>query len=270
MKKKNIFKSLIKYFNAYEIIWFVSLFITSIVLSILSPEESTNGVDGTIITILYFADVVICLLCELLTSKQSRWSFFIYNSVEIIEIIILIILKSRFATLAVSIFFWIPMHTISFINWNRHKDKKQSELTVVRSLKWWQSLILVSACVVWTVVVGYLVAAFGPETEFYSDSATVKAIAYIDSCVSAIGIADAILLYFRYKESWTIWYFSVILEMVINIICGQWVLLVLKVGYFTNTTYGLMKWTKYINLHPIEARGGDSTAYMLEIIKKPL
>ena len=31
-----------------------------------------------------------------------------------------------------------------------------------------------------------------------------------------------------------------------NILAGQWILLILKAGYFTNTTYGYIKWTKYI------------------------
>ena len=30
---------------------------------------------------------------------------------------------------------------------------------------------------------------------------------------------------------------------------GQWVLLVLKAGYLTNTTYGYIKWNKYIKEH---------------------
>lgn len=41
----------------------------------------------------------------------------------------------------------------------------------------------------------------------------------------------------------------VALEKAINIISGQWVLLVLKAGYFTNTTYGYIKWTKYMKSH---------------------
>ena len=28
---------------------------------------------------------------------------------------------------------------------------------------------------------------------------------------------------------------------------GQFVLLILKIGYLTNTTYGYIKWTKYVN-----------------------
>ena len=245
-EKQEKVKKLKKYFTLYEIIWFVSLSIATVVLAILEPESDTNGISGVLITVLYTLDVIIAIMCELLTSKQSKWSFMLYNVVEVIEIVVLIMIKARFATLAVSIFFWIPMHIISFVNWHKHPDKQKAELTIVRSLKWWQSIIIVVACAAWTVGVGYLMAAYGPETDFYSSEAIVKAVAYLDACVSAVGLANGILLFFRFKENWLVWYISVILETVINIISGQWVLLILKVGYFTNTTSGYIKWTKYI------------------------
>ena len=53
----------------------------------------------------------------------------------------------------------------------------------------------------------------------------------------------------RYREQWIAWYICSLLEAAINILSGQYVLLVLKVGYLTNTTYGYIKWTKYIKSH---------------------
>jgi nicotinamide mononucleotide transporter len=235
-----------KYFTLFEIIWFVSLTVATIVVAIIFPEEAANGVSGTIITILYMIDVVLAIFCELLTSKQSKWSLMLYNVVELFEIIIMIILRARFASLAVSIFFWVPLHTVSFFYWGKHPDKQKTELTQVRSLKWWQSIIMVAVGAVWTLGIGYLMAAFGPETDFYSSETIVKVIAYLDACCSACSIANGILLLFRYKENWLVWYMYVIIETVINILSGQWVLLILKIGYFTNTTYGYLKWTKYI------------------------
>jgi len=41
-----------------------------------------------------------------------------------------------------------------------------------------------------------------------------------------------------------------------NILMGQWVLLVLKAGYFTNTTYGYIKWTKYIKQKQVKIEQG--------------
>ena len=238
-------KKLKRYFTTFEIIWFVAVTVATIVLAVIYPEETTNGVSGILITVLYTLDVIIAAMCELLTSKQSKWSFMIYNVVEVIEIAVLIMIKARFATLAVSIFFWIPMHIISFVNWHKHPDRQKKELTIVRSLKWWQSLLIVLAGAAWTVGIGYLMAAYGPETDFYSDETIIKVVAYLDACVSAVGLANGILLFFRFKENWLVWYISVILETVINIISGQWILLILKVAYFTNTTYGYLKWTKY-------------------------
>ena len=48
-----------------------------------------------------------------------------------------------------------------------------------------------------------------------------------------------------------------ILEMLINILSGQWALLPLKIGYLTNTTYGYIKWTKYIKAHKTETASVD-------------
>ena len=53
----------------------------------------------------------------------------------------------------------------------------------------------------------------------------------------------------RVREQWIAWYLVALLETVINILAGQWILLVLKAGYLTNTTYGYIKWTKYIKKH---------------------
>lgn len=248
-KKQNWFVRFWNYFTTYEKIWFLSILVLSIVFAFVFPEDDVNGVNGKIIMVLYLLDIILNISCELLISKQSRWNFIISLGVEITEIATLIVLASRFATMAVTIFFWIPIDIISFINWSRHKDKQEEELTVVRTLKWWQSLLVVLAIAVWTVGIGYLLAAYGPETDFYSSETIEKVVAYIDACASAVGMANGLFILFRFREQWFAWYICTFLEIAINILSGQWVLLVLKAGYLTNTTYGYIKWTKYIKEH---------------------
>ena len=248
-KKQNWFVRFWNYFTTYEKIWFFSILILSIVFAFVFPEDDVNGVNGKIIMVLYLLDIILNISCELLISKQSRWNFIISLGVELTEIATLIVLASRFATMAVTIFFWIPIDIISFINWSRHKDEKEEELTVVRTLKWWQSLLVVLAIAVWTVGIGYLLAAYGPETDFYSSETIEKVVAYIDACASAVGMANGLFILFRFREQWFAWYICTFLEIAINILSGQWVLLVLKAGYLTNTTYGYIKWTKYIKEH---------------------
>ena len=237
------------YFTTYEKCWFISIMVLATVFAVLFPEESANGVNGIVIMLLYLLDTFLNILCELLISKQSRYNFLVSVAVEITEILICIVLMYRFATMVVTLLFWLPIDIISFVNWSHHKDSEQDELTVVRRLKGYQEVLVVLAIIVWTVVVGYFLSGLDIATDFYSDERLETIIIYIDACASAVGVANGLFILFRLREQWLAWYICAALEAVINILSGQYVLLVLKLGYFTNTTYGYIKWTRYIKNH---------------------
>ncbi|QSX06107.1 nicotinamide mononucleotide transporter [Sedimentibacter sp. zth1] len=239
-------KQFLKFFTLYEKMWFLSIVFLSILFAFIFPEEETRGINGKIIMVLYLVDIFSNVACELLIAKQSKWNFIVSLLVEVTEIAICIILAYRFATLAVTLFFWIPIDIISFITWNRHKDTVNEELTVVRKLSTKQSILVVCGIVIWTVVVGYLLTKIEVEG-IISDYPLIEQICcYLDACASAVGIANGVFILLRYREQWIAWYICSALETAINIMAGQWILLVLKAGYFTNTTYGYIKWTKYI------------------------
>lgn len=245
--KDNFLKRIWNYFNTYEKCWLFSITTLAVVFAFLFPEEDIGGVNGSVIMGLYLVDVFSNILCELLISKQSKWNFVVSLIVEATEIAICIVCAYRFATMATTIFFWIPIDIISFFSWNRHPDKTNSELTSVRRLKGWQEVIVILGICVWTAVLGYVLSLIDLEEGILSNNEVMfKVMCYLDACCSAVGIANGLFILFRYREQWIAWYISTFLEIVINIISGQWVLLVLKAGYITNTTYGYVKWTKYI------------------------
>ena len=249
-------------FTTYEKIWMISLSLLALVLSILLPEDDVtfnNGfvASGVVITILYFFDVLIGNFCELLFSKQIRWAFLLYNVVELIEIAALILTGSRFASMATAIFYWIPAHTMGFFVWNRHIDRKDRRKTVVRKLKIWQTILIFAVTIGFTVGIGYLIADMTPPSDFYGNTTLWKVIAYMDASLAVMSIIDGILMYFRSKESWWTWYLYIVVETVVNILSGQWILLVYKLGYATNTTYGLIKWSKYIKENANDAGDAD-------------
>lgn len=248
-------KKIWNYFTAYEKIWFFSILILASVFAVVFPEEDINGFKGSVIMALYLLDTLFNVLCELLISKQSKWNFLVSLLVEITEIAICLVLAYRFATMASTLFFWIPIDIISFINWNKHKDEDDEELTKVRRLKGWQEVAVIAGIVIWTVGIGYLLTYIDFGTELFGGNRTLEiVVCYLDACVSAVGIANGLFILFRYREQWIAWYISAALETVINILSGQYVLLVLKAGYFTNTTYGYIKWTKYIKSHKEEKK----------------
>lgn len=259
MKKiKERLVNLWNYFTTYEKIWFFSILILSVIFAFLFPEEDVNGVNGKIIMGLYLLDIFLNILCELLISKQSKWNFIVSVFVEITEIVTLIVLASRFATMATTLFFWLPIDIISFINWHKHPDKQEDDLTKVRKLSGWAEVLIIIGIIVWTIGVGYLLTLIDVETDLFGGNELIETIVcYLDACVSAVGIANGVFILFRLREQWIAWYIDAILEGVINVLSGQWVLLILKLGYLTNTTYGYIKWTKYIKEHKEEAKADN-------------
>lgn len=243
-------KQIWNFFTTYEKIWFFSILILSVIIAFLFPEEDMNGFNGKLFMVLYLADIFLNILCELLISKQSKWNFIVSVFVEITEIVTLVLLASRFATMAVTLFFWLPIDIISFFNWHKHPDKQEEELTRVRKLSGLAATLVIAGIVVWTVVVGYFLSGLNITTDLFGGNDLLdNIVCYLDACASAVGIANGVFILLRYREQWIAWYICTFLETAINILSAQWVLLVLKFGYLTNTTYGYIKWTKYIRAH---------------------
>jgi len=259
---KNFFIKLWNYYTLYEKIWFLSITILAFVFAFVFPEEDIGGVNGKVIMALYLLNIFTNILCELLISKQSKWNFLVSLIVEASEIAILIICSFRFATMAATIFFWIPIDIISFFVWHKHPDKKETELTEVRKLSGWQRVAVIVGIIVWTVGIGYLLTLIDTENGILSSKPTLEKICcYLDACCSAVGIANGLFILFRYQEQWIAWYIVTFLEIALNIISGMWVLLVLKAGYLTNTTYGYIKLNKYIKAHQkTDAQSDESSS----------
>lgn len=242
-----------KHFTTYEIVWFLSIMTLAAAFALIMPEESCNGVSGVLIMVLYLLDTFLNILCELLISKQSKWNFIVSVFVEITEILICIVLAYRFATMMSTLLFWLPCDIISFINWHKKPDSENDELTRVRTLKGWQEVAILAGIVVWTVGIGYLLTCLDFGTDLFDGNRTLEVlVCYLDACASAVGITNGLAILFRFREQWISWFICAILEAIINILAGQWVLLPLKLGYLTNSTYGFIRWTKYIKAHPEE------------------
>lgn len=262
-------KKFFSYFTVYEYCWFLTITVLAFLFAFLFPEEDIGGVNGTVIMILYLVDIFSNILCELLISKQSKWNFMVSLVVEFTEIAICIVCAYRFATMATTIFFWIPVDIISFIMWNRHKQQDNETMTEVRRLKGWQEVAIIVGIIVWTFVVGYLLSLIDVEEGILSDNPIMeKVVCYIDACCSAVGVVNGLFILFRLREQWIAWYISCILESAINIISGQWILLVLKFGYLTNTTYGYIMWTK--SIHKQEREQAQIDKKILSIIRSEL
>jgi len=242
-----------RFFTDYEQIWFLSIMLLAGIFSLLFPEEDVNGIRGVYIMALYLLDTFLNILCELLISKQSKWNFLVSLGVEITEILICVLLAYRFATMTTTLFFWIPIDIISFINWHKHPDEAKEEMTKVRKLSGKTRALILLGIALWTLVVGYLLSGLDITTNLFGGDELLETIVcYLDACAAAVGVVNGVLIFLRYQEQWLAWITVALLEGAINILSGQFVLLVLKAGYLTNSIYGYIKWRHYIRTHEAE------------------
>ena len=70
---------------------------------------------------------------------------------------------------------------------------------------------------------------------------------YIDAFLSAVGMANGILILLRYNEQWIAWIICLILDAVLYIISGSYIMLITVAAMMVNTIYGFIKWLIYTN-----------------------
>lgn len=237
MKTKKSFIGFIKSFNAFELIWLAIVIVLLSVFSILLPNLMFEDDSTTLIIICSIISVVANPVCELMISKQNKFNFIV--SIVFIEITETIIYFSLglYSSALVSLIFWVPIDIASFVKWKKNPDVNNETITKVKRLSWWQDLLIVYGIMVFSVLVGYLLT-FIPECE---DT-------YLDAFVSALGMANGVLLLLRYNEQWYAWFAYLIFDAILWIISGHYVMLITIVAMLINTIYGFVKWLKYTKL----------------------
>lgn len=234
-KNKTNIKSFLKSFTPYQIIYLVTVFVLTFSFVIFFPELMLDSTEGILVTVCSVITVLANPLCELLVSKQSKLNFVVdFFFIELTYLVISIAMG--WYTLAITvIFFWMPIDVISFLQWKKHPDCEDKNLTQVKRLKPWQSLIMVLAIVIFGLVAGFLIQ-YIPGSE---DS-------YLESFASMVGMANGILLLLRYNEQWFAWLITTILYIFMDISAGAYILLITEVAMLVNTIYGFVKWLLYI------------------------
>ena len=235
MQEKKSFKSFIKSFNAFELIWLFSVVVLLTVFIIFFPDYMFDDSSNTLIVVCSVISIVANPICELMISKQSRYNFLV--SIVFIEITEMIIYFSLnlYSCALVSLLFWVPIDIVSFFRWKKNSDEQDQNVTKVKKLNWWQDILIVLGIAGFSFLVGWILSLI-PECE---DS-------YLDAFVSALGMANGILLLLRYNEQWYAWFAYLIFDAVLWILSGHYIMLITIGAMLINTVYGFVKWLIYI------------------------
>ena len=241
INSNNKFLKFLKSFTPYQIIYLLSVITMVILFAIFLPDEMLEDTSNAFVLTCSIIAVLANPVCELLISKQSKWNFIV--SIVFIEITesVLYFSLGYYSTALISVIFWIPVDFVSFLNWHKHPDEQVEVLTKVKKLSWKQDIFAVIAIAAFGFGVGYILTLI-PGAE---DT-------YLDAFCSAFGMANGILLLFRYHEQWLAWIITLSLDAALYIRSESYIMLITVAAMVVNTCYGFIKWLIYIKKHKNE------------------
>lgn len=229
-------KKLIQSFTPYQITYLVVVFALTGAFCIFMPENMLDDMSNIFVVVCSVIATLANPLCELLIAKQSKWNF-VVDAVLIEMTELVICLANGWYTIAlVTVLFWIPVDVISFINWHRHPDSDQEELTVVKRLTPLQDVLVVLAILAFGFAAGTIMSKIPGASE-----------SYLDALSAGFGMANGILLLLRYSEQWYAWFITLVLYAILYTVSGTYIMLITVAAMLVNTVYGYVKWLLYTN-----------------------
>lgn len=143
--------------------------------------------------------------------------------------------NNLFGIAIISVLIFFPAQIYGYFNWNSNRNNK-SEVNV-RSFTIKNSIIIISSCIVGSLLLGYLLTKIPNQR-----------LAFLDSSSNIINLCGIILMNLRFKECWVIWLFNNIFDLsiwIINVINkspNSYMMLIVSIGYLLINVYGLVKW----------------------------
>jgi nicotinamide mononucleotide transporter len=231
---KETFKSFLKSFTPYQTIYLAAVVALTAVLVIFFPQDVLGEYQSIALIVCAIVSTISNPLCELLISKQRKWNFVVdFFLIEIPELVICLHF-GWYAVAATVVLFWMPIDVISYLRWNKYPDQEDENLTQVKRLKPWQSLLVVGGILLFGFTVGQLLQLIPGASD-----------TYLDAFASAVGMTNGILLLLRYSEQWLAWLITTVLYLFMDISSGMYILLVTEIAMLVNTIYGIVKWWMY-------------------------
>ena len=231
-------KSFFRSFTPYQIGYLIVVVLLTLAFAIFFPELMLEDTSNAFVVGCSVVAVLANPICELLISKQSKLNFLVDMLFIEIPEFVLCIAMGWYTIAIVTLCFWIPIDIISFLRWNKHPDRHQEELTVVKRLTWKQDVLAVAGILLFGGVVGFFISHL-PGAESSS----------LDALSSAFGMANGILLLLRYNEQWFAWLLTLVLYAILYTLSGAYIMLITVAAMLVNTCYGMYRWYRYTRTH---------------------
>lgn len=130
-----------------------------------------------------------------------------------------------------------PMQVYGYINWKNNED--DSKNVKIRAFTLKNSLIIIFACIIGSFLLGYLLTLIPNQK-----------LAFLDASSNIINLCAVILMILRFNESWWIWLFNNIIDLIIwsvtfkNNGMTAFSMFTSSLIYLIINVYGIIKWNK--------------------------
>ena len=134
-----------------------------------------------------------------------------------------------------NVLLFAPLEIYGFIAWSRNLNSNKD--VKIRKLNRKNSIIVVSACVIGSFILGYLLTKIPTQQ-----------MAFLDATICCIDICAIVIMNLRYKETWWLWIISGILSTIVWTIAltnggpNAFMRLMSVIGFLITNTYGAIKW----------------------------
>ena len=142
-----------------------------------------------------------------------------------------------YAMAILSLIIYFPLQIQGYISWIKKKDNNNE--VKIRKFTFKNSVIIVSNCVVGSVLLGLLLSKIPTQQ-----------LAFLDSSSNIINLCGIILMNLRFQECWIVWLFNNSIDLSIWLISfinkgpNSLMMLLVSIGYLLINIYGLYKWIK--------------------------
>ncbi len=133
------------------------------------------------------------------------------------------------------IFIFSPLQVHGYFTWNKNLNDDNN--VIVREFTLRNALIIVSSCIIGSLILGYLLTLIPGQR-----------LAFLDSTSNIINLCGVVLMILRFKESWWLWLINNAIDLTIWIISvinhgeGAIMMLLVSIGYLLINVYGIIKW----------------------------
>lgn len=207
----------------------IIVIIVSAIISIIIGIISKDAIIGSLILFTIIMNSYLASICK----KES----YITGLISSILTSYVSLKNNLYGLFFFYLVIFAPMQVYGYINWKNNED--DSKNVKIRAFTLKNSLIIIFACIIGSLLLGYLLTLIPNQK-----------LAFLDSSSNIINLCAVILMILRFNESWWIWLFNNIIDLIIwsvtfkNNGMAAFSMFTSSLIYLIINVYGIIKWNK--------------------------